>query len=363
MNIEEILPKLIRCGLENDMKSFEMISLTIANKLKNKNKELSNEIIQALSYKNMGSSAFRSIGINDTPISKKNGVELAKIEDAIEIEEPIFSSDTKQIYEKFLIEQNNIEELLKFGVKADNSILIYGEPGVGKTYSAKWLAYKLDKPIINLDLSSVISSYLGETGSNLKSVLDYAKEVNGILFLDEFDAIAKKRDDSRDIGELKRIVNVLLKELEDWPANSIIIAATNHPELLDKAIWRRFDVKINIPIPTYELRKNIIARELGSLKNNKKEIDLLSGVTEGVSSAEVVRLCKNVKKSYILESKDIHDCIISNIKIDTSNLKPSEKSDICKKIKKYNPKVKTIEIEKITGIPSSSIYRYLSNEI
>ena len=212
MDIYEMIAKLIRAGLENDMKSFEVISLSIANKLKSKNKLISNEIINTLSYKNMGSSSYRSVGLKDVPIEAKNKTNLARIEEPLEIEEPILSEDVRKQFEQFLKERRSMQKLLEFGVKPNNSILLYGEPGVGKTYSAKWLSYKLNKPIVNLDLSSVISSYLGETGSNLKTVLDYAKGQNAILFLDEFDAIAKRRDDSRDVGELKRIVNVLLKE-------------------------------------------------------------------------------------------------------------------------------------------------------
>lgn len=360
MTIEEMIAKLIRVGLENDMKSFELIALTIANKLKVKNKIVSNEIINTISYKNIGSSTYRAVGLKEVPIDIKTKVNLAKIEEPLEVKAPILSKKVKYLYDRFLKERENAQELLKFGVKPNNSILLYGEPGVGKTYSVKWLSYKLNKPIVNLDLSSVISSYLGETGSNLKMVLDYAKEVDGILFLDEFDAIAKKRDDSRDIGELKRIVNVLLKELENWPDNSIIVAATNHPELLDKAIWRRFDVKINIELPTNSLRKEIINRELEGLNINDYLYEFIVEVTDGINSAEIVRICQNIKKSYILDSKDIQECVLKNIKIDISNLTSSDKIRLCKKLKKINSKIKPCEIEEITGIPKSTIYKYLA---
>ncbi|SJP21948.1 AAA family ATPase [Clostridioides difficile] len=359
MTIDEMIPKLIRAGLENDMKSFEIISLTIANKLKTRNKDVSEEIINVLSYKNMGNSAFRAIGFKDTPVNNKNNTSLANIEEVIEIEEPVLNDVVKKQYEKFLEERENIDKLIKHGMKADNTILVYGAPGVGKTYSAKWLSYKLNKPLVNLDLSSVISSYLGETGSNLKSVLDYAKEVNGILFLDEFDAIAKKRDDSRDIGELKRIVNVLLKELENWPSSSIVIAATNHPELLDRAIWRRFDIKINIPMPDIEIREKIIIKELGDLKIPSKSIYFISKMTSGISSAEIVRLCKNIKKTHILKQKKLDECILENLKISTEKFKSFEKVEICKKIKEIWPSISASEIQKITSIPVSSIYKYL----
>lgn len=360
MSIEEMIAKLVRAGLENDMKSFEVIALTIANKLKVKNKVVSNEIINTISYKNIGSSSYRAVGLKEVPMNIKSKSNLAKIEEPLEIEAPVLSEKVKSLYDQFLKERKHAKELLKFGVKPNNSILLYGEPGVGKTYSAKWLSYRLNKPIVNLDLSSVISSYLGETGSNLKMVLDYAKEIDGILFLDEFDAIAKKRDDSRDVGELKRIVNVLLKELENWPDNSIIIAATNHPELLDKAIWRRFDLKINIELPTSDLRNEIINRELDELNIDRYLSEFIVEVTEGMNSSEIVRICHNIKKSYILDSKNVQECVLKNIQINTSEFKPSDKVSLCKKLKKINSKIKPCEIEIITGIPKSTIYKYLA---
>lgn len=141
------------------------------------------------------------------------------------------------------------EELVAAGVSPTLTLLLKGPPGVGKTHAAQWLAEQLDLPLFAADLAGVVSSYLGSTGRNLRRVLDYAKEQPCVLLLDEFDALAKRRDDDSDVGELKRIVNVLLLELERWPSNCLLVAATNHPELLDRAVERRFDRIIDIPPP------------------------------------------------------------------------------------------------------------------
>src|SRR5690606_32775240 len=106
-----------------------------------------------------------------------------------------------------------------------------------------------NRPLLILDLASVMSSYLGRTGTNLRHVLDYAKSLDCVLLLDELDAIAKRRDDRGEIGELKRLVTVLLQQIDDWPPKSLLIAATNHADLLDPALWRRFDVTLEFPIP------------------------------------------------------------------------------------------------------------------
>ena len=139
-----------------------------------------------------------------------------------------------------------------------------------------------------------------------------------------------------------------------------MIAATNHPELLDKAIWRRFDVKINLELPTSNLRNKIIDRELSGLIKDKLLGNFIVEITEGVNPSEIVRLCQNIKKSYILDSKNIKECILKNIKINTSHFKSEEKISLCKKLRKINSKIKPYEITEITGIPTSTVYKYLS---
>src|SRR5665213_3572636 len=126
---------------------------------------------------------------------------------------------------------------------------LYSPPGVGKTLAARWIARELHRPLLTLDLSAVMSSFLGRTGANVRHVLDYAKGVDCVLLLDELDSIAKRRDDASDVGELKRLVTVLLQEIDDWPSTGLLIAATNHSDLLDPAVWRRFEMRVNFPMP------------------------------------------------------------------------------------------------------------------
>lgn len=352
-----MIPKLIRAGVEDDKRAFEIISLTIGKKIKKISPELSEEINKILCYKDLGTSAYRTIGINDIPVSKNKKGNLVKIDELDDLEDPILPPDVYDDIKKFLIEQARKEDLLNYGVKPANSILLSGEPGVGKTYTAKWVAQKLNKPLITLNLATVVSSLLGETGNNIKSVIDYAKGNDGVLFLDEFDAIAKSRSDEKEVGELKRIVNVLLKELEEWPMNSVIIAATNHPELLDKAIWRRFDFKINIPLPNFNSRECIIQRELYNVDFVKPyQMLLLTYLTEGTNSAEIVRICSNIKKDYILFKKNLDVDSLQKIMQRDSEF---DKVEICKYLKEKIPNIKAEQISEFTNIPTSSVYRYL----
>ncbi|WP_139278481.1 AAA family ATPase [Rhodococcoides fascians] len=212
---------------------------------------------------------------------------------------------------EILKERERAAELTKAGVGLSRSVLLSGPPGVGKTMAAKWLAQNLDVPLVSIDLSSVVSSYLGTSGRNIKAVLDYAKSGPCVLLLDEFDAIAKRRDDESDIGELKRIVNVILIELDRWPDTNLLVAATNHPQLLDSAVERRFDIKIDIPLPGVAQRRSILASLSGSAGDvDSNVLDLIASLTAGFSSSNLTRLWMQSRRRAILENINVTDVLI-----------------------------------------------------
>lgn len=358
MKILEVIPQLIRASMEDDKNSIEVISLTMANMLRNKYSWISEEIDSILFNKNVGNNAYRSIGLSDVPIDRKNNESLINVKEPRDIVVPILSKDNENLLRNFVLEQEKKLELMKLGLKPTNSIIFFGEPGVGKTYSATWIASLLRKPLVVLDLATIMSSYLGETGTNIKKVLDYAKSNDCVLFLDEFDAIAKTRTDNRELGEIKRIVNVLLKELEEWPVGSIIIAATNHEELLDKAIWRRFDLKIHLGLPDAQARKKIIEREFKEFEDiDNNIVSTLVNVLNEKSGAEIVRVCMEAKREHVLHGEPISKVLMKkcgeNVKILSKELKLAMIKDMYKN--GYTPK----EICEITKISSSTVYRYL----
>ncbi|WP_416193505.1 AAA family ATPase [Nitrobacter sp. TKz-YC01] len=135
--------------------------------------------------------------------------------------------------------------------------MIYGAPGTGKTRLAYWIARKLDMPILLVKLDGLVSSFLGTTARNIGNLFTFANRYRCVLLLDEFDAIEKVRDDPQEVGEIKRVVNALLQNLDVRQNIGFTIGITNHSKLLDPAVWRRFEIQLEIPKPDFEVRKAI----------------------------------------------------------------------------------------------------------
>jgi DNA polymerase III delta prime subunit len=219
-------------------------------------------------------------------------------------------------------ERARADELAAAGVTLSRTVLFSGPPGVGKTLASRWLAQQLQLPLVTLDLASVVSSYLGSSGRNIRSVLDYAKSGPCVLLLDEFDAVAKRRDDDSDIGELKRIVNVLLVELDRWPDTSLLVAATNHPQLLDDAIDRRFDRLISFPLPGYGERYSLLSAANGN-EVSTQGLKLTATLWEGWSHSAILRFWESCRRKAILHGLQLEEVVVSELlkKFSTSRVR------------------------------------------
>ena len=253
----------------------------------------------------VGSSAvfFSSASQTVAPRDKDSLLELYEIVySETTLDEVVLPSNQKTIIQQFVDEQNNAANLKKHNIPAANRLLLCGPPGCGKTMTAYAIGNALNLPIAYVRLDGLVSSYLGQTSTNLRKVFDSVKNQRIILFLDEFDAIAKKRDDTNELGELKRVVTTLLQNFDNLPSNVILIAATNHEHLLDPAIWRRFNFTITLDLPALEQRKALIQNGLSKYDINAKiDIGAIAKVTEGMSGALIEELMLAAAKKFLIE--------------------------------------------------------------
>ena len=363
LNAFNLIPKLIRASFDSDRKTIEALSLAIIKRIKKDHPDTAGEIAKALTYSGFDNATARSLDMQPLPVDRETRYSLVKLEEPSEVLDPILEDFARKELDDFLKERELINTFLEEGVTPPNSILLDGQPGVGKTYIAKWISYKLNLPLITLDLASSISSYLGRSGQNIKSIFEYARSQNAVLFLDELDAIAKRRDDTGDLGELKRLVNVLLTELESCPSTCIIIGATNHPELLDKAIWRRFDRSLTIPMPSEKEREKLMLRHLDKYVSRLKKETLayLSKNMVNINAADVCKLCEHIKRQCLLNPELSCDLVaLSEFCKITHFPSREEKVLICKTLKNEFDDLSQRDISYITNIPLTSVSRYLS---
>lgn len=299
------------------------------------------------------------------PKDRDSTLELLEIlKSKTTLEDVALPENTFQAVKQVIAEQQAVEQLIDKGISPANRLLFCGPPGCGKTLTANAIAGELKIPIAYVKLDGLVSSYLGQTGTNIRKIFDFVKDKRIMLFLDEFDAIAKKRDDSNELGELKRVVTTLLQNMDAMPSNVFLVAATNHHHLLDPAIWRRFNSSILLELPTVEQRTQIINKfYVEKLADYEIDIKTTILLSEGMSGAEVVNFMQALAKYCVLESRSkvISQKEISKIWLRQNTLFISDDSDglmnALYKLKENGVSLRTLE--EISNIPKSTLdYRF-----
>lgn len=237
----------------------------------------------------------------------------------------VLSDKIRNQIQEIVEEQHRSELLHAHNLRARNRILLAGPPGNGKTALAEALAFELMYPLIVIRYETLVGSYLGETSSRLKSVLDYARTQRCVLFFDEFETLGKERGDTHETGEIKRVVSTLLLQLDEMPDYVVVVAASNHPELLDRAVWRRFQLRIELPTPTREQLTQCIA-SIGQRCNVTfgYEPATLAKHLLGLNFAETEEFCLGVVRRAVLDMKSENAQKVTKLKLEQweSRLKP-----------------------------------------
>lgn len=217
----------------------------------------------------------------------------------------ILPPDVVSLSSQFIQEQFRVDLLRSYGLEPRNRILLIGPPGNGKTSLAEAYAEALMVPLFVVKYDSLVGAYLGETASRLRKLMDYVSTRNCVLFFDEFETLGKERGDTHETGEIKRVVSSLLLQIDNLPSHVIVIGATNHPELLDRAVWRRFQIKITLPIPT---RVNIVVWLNKFQKEHKIRFEYASETIAkklvGINYGELEEFGLSILRQYLLSLPD-----------------------------------------------------------
>jgi len=244
--------------------------------------------------------------------------------------------------------------LAKKGIASKLSLMLSGPPGTGKTLLAGHVAAQMRKKLYVVRLDSLISSMLGDTAKNVRAIFDFVAGKDAVLFLDELDAIAKVRDDRNELGELKRVVNTVIQGIDSLEDRTVLLAATNHPQMLDPAIWRRFSYQIHLGCPDTDLRQALWTYFLGDDPGFSDDAKTLSILSDKATGADIQRLALAARRRAVIrgEGIDFLELAIQTIDLGREGLLSTGKEADMRR------KVAAILVQK-HGIAQSEVARFL----
>jgi len=365
-NLLEIL-KIIEGALKTDRNKVSAYSEQLIDKLeKGGDVKAANRIKKLLTKSPSNELSLAQYSTNGrVPVDSESRFSLAD-EERLDISDTciFLDSEDQTTIEEFLRYVTAADKLLAQGVGISPSLLIYGPPGCGKTELARNISAKLGLPLLTARTDSLISSYLGSTAKNLRSLFEHSMARPCVLFLDEFDAVGKLRDDKYELGELKRVVVSLLQNIDAMDNNTVLIAATNHEHLLDPAIWRRFAYKMRLDFPSSGIRSKMFSRYLNEFSNDI-DISTIISISKGLSGSDIKQLSESAIREAILEGhrkvnltkllKDILKLQLPEAFKNGEDLMASLQA-----VRNYNPKVFTYRrLSEIFGISTGKVTKLL----
>lgn len=314
MSRADLVVQLAEAGAQNDHAKLERtVSALVAEARAKQHHTLAERLSKALG----------SVALMSRPIPRAVGGSFLpdKVRDLL-VERPALRSVDELVLppaveaqvRDLIEEQQQADTLRANSLDPRHRVMLAGPPGNGKTTLAEAIAFALGVPFLTVRYDGVIDSYLGETAARLKRVFDFARATPCVLFLDEFDAIGKERGDIHETGEIKRVVSSLLLQMDDLPSYTVIICASNHPELLDRAVWRRFQLRLELPMPT----RAAFRRWLDHVGADSKTLGIdpaaLARDLEGSSFAEAEEFLLDVKRKIVLAKGSPKSIVLQQLK-------------------------------------------------
>lgn len=321
----DTLVELVKAASSGDQQLFRRAAESLIQEERNKgHRILADRLVKSLQY----TPPFQQRAAD----SKTTGNGGAATKDLIFEISPQRTLDSLVLTDKIraqlteMIEEQHRAELLHaHNLSPRHRVLLAGPPGNGKTTLAEALATELMVPLIVVRYETLIGSYLGETSSRLKKLIDYAKTQRCVLFFDEFETLGKERGDTHETGEIKRVVSSLLLQMDELPDYVVVVAASNHPELLDRAVWRRFQLRIELPTPTRaQLTKFVDSIGVRSQVNFGLTAETIAKHLLGLNFAEAEEFCLAVVRRAVLDQKTNDAKAITQLKLEQwrNRLKP-----------------------------------------
>ncbi|MBL8450169.1 MAG: AAA family ATPase [Dechloromonas sp.] len=366
-DLENDFAILVRLSAQDSLEDVRLLLAKLVRKYRTRRPEFAERINQALrttQTRSAGTSILRrgmqhDAGGRELPVDADTRMSLIRIfDDLAGLEAPLLPAPLDKQIQSIIRERRERAKLAAHGVRPTRSAILVGPPGVGKTLSARWIACQIGKPLWVLDLTTVMSSLLGKTGNNLRMVFDHARANEAVLLLDEIDAIAKRRSDESDVGELKRLVTAILQEVDAWPDTGLLLAATNHPELVDPALWRRFDAILTFEMSDPATIAVAVRRFLGAdAKAFEPVVALLAASLQGNSLSDVERAVTTLRRSAVLEGTEPTDVVVAMAAQHVERLDKAARLNLAIELARTQ-EVSHNKIMALTGVARDTIRKY-----